>query len=382
MIRIAPLALMLMAPQHVPPPVVQAPPATVPVAPRSDDRFRLATFDPGAVVCDSGLVVPTRRELPAVFGGYDWTNGQPRPPGAHIDIRFSIDAAGRAIDIAQADSALPNWVNAADVMPALATWQLAAGAPHQGCRVSFAERDVPAQEAPPALAMRYIALPHGANPAAERTVFERTVAPGSDCFAPVPPAELVRVWPDFDTIPQPPGTRSFTMVGFDINARGKPVGAHILASAGNGALDAASLTSIRRSRFVAGARVGCSYPFRRTPIEPLRAPDGPTAAALRPGDADCDGVGPWTRLGQLTFPEPFRQRSIEGWGIVSFDVAPWGQTGNVKVLAAEPAEAFGTQAIQTVRDSTKGPSRRGYTGCVEKVVFKMGRPGEPQRTLD
>ena len=34
-------------------------------------------------------------------------------------------------------------------------------------------------------------------------------------------------------------------------------------------------------------------------------------------------------------------RAIEGWAVIAFDVAPWGGTGNVRVVASEPAADFG-----------------------------------------
>lgn len=65
--------------------------------------------------------------------------------------------------------------------------------------------------------------------------------------------------------------------------------------------------------------------------------------------------------------------------MIAFDVAPWGQTGNVRVLAAEPAAEFGDAAQQIIRGAVKPPSPTGYTGCVERVryIIRDGGTAEP-----
>ncbi|TPG43009.1 hypothetical protein EAH79_04080 [Sphingomonas koreensis] len=375
---IALFASLLVAGQLAPPPPV----ADGPLPPGAFERHRFVTFEPGAVDCAGIAVTATREEAPMASVGFAYGSNQMSPARGFYRIHFSIDGDGRPIDIDhEGQDAVPGWIDASDVMPAFAAWRFAAAAPQTRCTIAFTIHDQPVSAVPPAEAMRYFALPH-VKRGDERDIFERTPPPGSTCFTPYAPAELVRVWPDFETIPQAPGTRSFTTIEYDIDARGKPIHVRVVASDGNRDLEAKGVASIKRSRFAKGARSGCTYPFRRTPIEPLQAPEGPKAGALRPADADCEGAGDWTHLGLLSFPEPFGKRSIEGWAIVRFDVAPWGETGDIKVLAAEPADVFGTQAIQTIRQSTKPVSKRGYTGCVQRVNFKMGKPGEPGKTID
>ena len=98
--------------------------------------------------------------------------------------------------------------------------------------------------------------------------------------------------------------------------------------------------------------------------------------SLRPADADCEGVGDWTHLGLQTFPEPFRKRSIEGWAIVRYDVAPWGAVGNVKVLESQPSEDFGKQATIMLQNAALPPSR-GMTGCVDRVRYVFDPMASP-----
>jgi TonB family protein len=76
-------------------------------------------------------------------------------------------------------------------------------------------------------------------------------------------------------------------------------------------------------------------------------------------------------MAPLVFPENFRRRSIEGWAVIRYDVAPWGQTGNVRVAEAQPAAGFGDAARSIVQLSTRRPSAYGYTGCLELVRFVL-----------
>jgi TonB family protein len=83
----------------------------------------------------------------------------------------------------------------------------------------------------------------------------------------------------------------------------------------------------------------------------------------------------------IGFPPEFERRGIEGWAVVRFDIAPWGGVGNVAVVAAEPAAAFGQQAVQIVGAARKAPSARGYTGCMARVLFKLPVSGDPAQLL-
>ncbi|PKP91061.1 MAG: hypothetical protein CVT77_13320 [Alphaproteobacteria bacterium HGW-Alphaproteobacteria-16] len=88
-------------------------------------------------------------------------------------------------------------------------------------------------------------------------------------------------------------------------------------------------------------------------------------------------AGAWQRPPASSYPAAFRRRAIEGWAIVSFDLAPWGATGNFKVLVSEPADTFGQQAQQNLARAHAYPSSSGAKGCVVKIVFRM-----PDRDAD
>ncbi|MDH7975227.1 hypothetical protein QH494_23835 [Sphingomonas sp. AR_OL41] len=72
----------------------------------------------------------------------------------------------------------------------------------------------------------------------------------------------------------------------------------------------------------------------------------------------------------LHFPEAYQHRAIEGWAILVYDVAPWGEIGNAPVVASELSEGFGTQALSLIR-SAKVPTTQGLVGCVDPLRFKM-----------
>ena len=115
--------------------------------------------------------------------------------------------------------------------------------------------------------------------------------------------------------------------------------------------------------------------------------DSPVPAALtalgsfRVLPDTCSGEPKWAFLPPLGsyFPAAFRRRGIEGWAVVRFDVAPWGETGDVEVLASEPADAFGKAAARLIASARKAKAGRGDVGCVEKVLFKM--PSTPDTNV-
>ena len=331
-----------------------------------NDARRLIVLRPGEATCGGIREAATYRELPIPEARYVFSHEPPHP----LTLAFSIDSAGRPTDIHEISEAQPNGVNTSDAAPSLAAWQFAPGAVRTRCIVTYSVDALPAAEVPPADAYRAFALRRG-NPRLLHPFYRRTIPAGSDCFDPFPMFRL-RAFPPYDELDQRPGTIAWAMVGFDIDARGRTRDVRLLGGDGDAALGRASVKAVRRSRFAPAARHGCALPYARYPQMPLTPPPAAPTADYRPPDAQCEGVpGDWASMPPLTFPQPFRRRSIEGWAILRFDVAPWGETGNVEVVAAQPADAFGTAAQAIVRRAKKAPSPRGFSGCVDKVVFKM-----------
>ncbi|WP_343525822.1 TonB family protein [Sphingomonas sp.] len=338
--------------------------ATVPPPPGG--RW-LVGWTPDEVRCDGAMV--TAQSIRRPWNALAW--GETGAQHA-ITLRFAIDADGRPISITRQESGYVQYGD--DVMPAFATSRFAAGAPHQDCTVRYTVRAVPLAQADPVEIMSYSLHPNsGVLP---REGWNRLRVAGSDCMDIPYPQPLIRHFPEFRAIPATPGVPDWSMVRYDLDKGGRPRGATILTGTGNAALDKASLTAIRASRFTKGARAGCLYPFRRAPAK-LPAPDMPEMIRDTKVEGNCPEHHEWATAPQLHFPEPYRRRSIEGWAVVSYDVAPWGQLGNLKVIAAQPSSDFGEQAMTVLRTARFPAGGQGYTGCVDRVRFNMGPENMP-----
>lgn len=281
--------------------------------------------------------------------------------------RFTVGADGRPTGIARAE---PGWAaGSEDIGPSLAASRLPPGA--GACEATYTAEASPIAAAPVPDLVSYTLTPLG-GPLPEEG-WARIRPAGGDCNR-QPRAEWrVHVTPDWRGVTAAPGVRDWTLLGYDLDAGGKPVRAAVATGTGNAALDRAALKALGQSRQSEGPRRGCLNPYLR-PAARLPAPADVDLDALRPAGATCTGQADWARRPTLTYPDAWRRRAIEGWAVVAYDVAPWGETGNIRVLAAEPAAEFGTQAVQVIRSARRAASASGATGCVERVRFAM-EPG-------
>lgn len=337
-------------------------PPTVPVAPPvvgSPAQQVLTAWRAGIATCAGHVVQPL--DAPAPYPTASWAVPG---TGPSVTYTFRLDAHGRPLGIARLGDAFI--ADAGDLGPALATSRFAPGE-HRYCRITFTADRQPFDRAAVADVMAYTVTPSVGIP---REAWERVKPAGTTCYDPAPEV-LIRAFPDFHRLPPNPGGTRWSMVGYDLDARGRPVHVRTVGGTGGPALAEASRDAVARSRFERGARTGCVYPYWQRGTT-LPAPEGPKAAALRPPDATCPAELPYQRQPTLTYPEAYRRRSIEGWAIVRFDVAPWGEIGNLSVLAAEPAAEMGEAALSVVRSATKPATSTGYVGCVDRVNFRMG----------
>lgn len=253
-----------------------------------------------------------------------------------------------------------------DLSPSLAASQFPKGAPRNGCSISYSREQTSIADAQ---TDDLIAYSLRASPRPPKELFDRLNPAGSDCY-PRRPAVLLQAYPEFDKIPATAGRMDWSMVKFDINGNGKPVAITIHATSGNKALDKASTDAVAKSRYAKGAKKGCLYPYWRA-AGTVAAPESPEISAYRGNEGKCPAQVEWRSKPALVYPDNFQRRGVEGWAIVAFDVAPWGATGNVKLVAAEPAAEFGEAALNIVRGATVGSSEQGYSGCFEKVRYVM-----------
>lgn len=323
----------------------------------------------GEARCDGGSVTMVRREAP--FPTAVYSNGNAPLP---ITLDFQIDAQGRPFGIKRVDAGAWRtsrlFYSDSDVIPAFAASRFAPGA-RTNCTIRFEPQQFAASDAPPLTAMRYVVAPH-ARLSGERMIFRSFHPAATNCIGAGTPKVRVRAYPVFEDIAVAPGSWTYAMAAFDIDAKGRPVNVRIIGSDGNAALDRASVRAVQQSRFAPEARHGCTYPYFRRSEDAMAAPTPPDKASFRPADARCpDGDTGWTSMPKLQFPAGFAERRIEGWAIIGYDIAPWGQTGNVRVLAAEPAAAFGDKAREIVAQARQAPSATGRSGCVDIVRFVM-----------
>jgi TonB family protein len=339
---------------------VTPPPPPIFTEHKQGARRQLLAWIPGEARCTGQGVAAVTIHRPMTTLGF---SQQTKRKSYH----FRIDVQGRPLSIVQDEA--PNWLSADDVEASLAASRFMAGSARSDCTIDYVMHATPIDAASAGELMAYSVSPMSGR--LSSAAWKRMAPAGSTCLDMPRPAPLNRAFPHFDALPATPGSRDWSMVGYDLDAKGRPVKPSIVGSTGSRALDAASIKAVRESRFTSGARSGCLYPYWRS-LAPLAAPESPDPASMRPEGSSCIGDRPWAVQPKLVYPAAYRRRAIEGWAVVAYDVAPWGETGNIHVLVSEPAAAFGQQAVQIVRSARKVASSAGATGCVDIVRFAIG----------
>ena len=342
----------------VAPSAIAVPPA--PPAPPNTERALLA-WVPGEVRCAGTVVRPRSLERP--LATLSWAS---QVAGNAVTYTFAIDPSGRTMAIRRVPKdARAN--GSEDIAPSLAASRFAAGQPRSDCAISYAPEQMSLNGAPVADLIAYsVNAISGPLP---RPGWER-INGDSNCRDERALGIETRAFPDFKAIAATPGVREWSMVGYDIEENGATTNIATVAGSRNAALDAASRDAVARTRYYKGGRQGCRFPYWLSPA-PLPAPALPDEQQFRPAGATCPARHDWAVQPALRFPEPYRRRAIEGWAVVTYDVAPWGEVSNIQVVASEPSEDFGAQAAIVVRGG-KAATNRGYVGCTERVKFMMG----------
>jgi TonB family protein len=210
-----------------------------------------------------------------------------------------------------------------------------------------------------------------------REAWKRIVA-GTDCSGDKRTQPLLRAYPDFAAVPGAAGVRDWSMIRFDTDSSGTPINITVRTGSGNAALDRAAVEAVGKSRFTPGQRSGCHYPYWKAAPR-LAAPAPPPETEKR--DA-CGDTGKWEVKPTLVYPPEYSRRAIEGWAVVRYDIAPWGATGNVTVVSAQPSADFGEQAKAMIERAKAAPSAAGVQGCSVRVRYAMpevddGAPSPP-----
>lgn len=72
------------------------------------------------------------------------------------------------------------------------------------------------------------------------------------------------------------------------------------------------------------------------------------------------------------YPARGWSRGLQGWSIVQFDVAPSGETTDVRVARGVPGGSFDREARRGVDRWIFETSESGLTGCVVLIEFTQG----------
>jgi TonB family protein len=341
-----------------PPPAIEQMPAGVPRQPH------VLTWQASQVTCGKGAVI-----APALLVAPD-----PQPlitrlantPDV-VTVHFAIDADGRAVDMTAAVE--PRFrMQLRDFMPALRASRFAVTAPQTGCTIRYTPQTQSVAEAPlETLAQFGVAQRLRVG----KEVWDR-IAPG-DCRDRPRLAPLSRSYPDFRKLTRREGARHWTYVSYDIDSDGVPVNLATPFTTGDAALDAEARAAVAAGRYAGGPRKGCVQAWW-SGAGKIPAPPIPPKQDTQ-GNPACEIKDRWEREPRLVFPPSYQQRAIEGWAILRYDVAPWGEIGAIEVLDAQPGSEFGEAAVGVIRNARFKPLETGLKGCVDRVIFRI-RPKE------
>ena len=321
---------------------------------------------PGVARCGAELVKPERLEkvFPVDQPSYDGSPPRLRP----VTLEFEIDGNGRPISIKRSTDGAPVYApgGSPDVEPALARSAFPK-APKVNCRLTYDPEATPIEEASPDQLVRLALFRSQPGPLRNR-IGARLSPPGSTCVNAGPQPRTL-VYPELEPIARRLKSVAYTSFLYDVDKEGRPVNVRPLAGSGHVELDAEVRRVITASRFKAEPKMGCLAPFFAQPREKLEAPPSPQMSALRPQDApECKNV--LSQIPEVSFPPPFQRRGIEGWAVIRYSVAPWGEVGGVEIVAAQPAHAFGESAQGLIRRA-KANAGPAYAGCLQRIVFEL-----------
>ena len=346
-----------------PPPIVDA------NDPAAADRTVLFVPE-GTVACAGGEVRPTASD--AFAPSIHVATFASMPVGQRIEraaYDFTISSTGRPLSIRPVvDDGFSrlSLTTDAETQAALASWTFPAEA-RADCRLALRYTAIPLARAGDDVLVSYYgaARPSGAVRGA---VERRLRRPGDDCER--PPALRNLAYPDFLVGRPRPGARSWSALRWDVAADGTTTAVETIGSSGDQVLDAEGRRAIAETTYRSGPRTGCLYNYwRQGP--PLPAPPVNRDAPDDPLENCPESFGTRFRASFLTFPPAFQAVGVEGWARIRFDAAPWGQIGNVSVVEAEPAAAFGEQALRIVSSSRVEPSFEAGIRCVVPVIFRL-----------
>ncbi|MEO0440789.1 MAG: TonB family protein [Pseudomonadota bacterium] len=295
-------------------------------------------------------------------------------------LEFDINDLGQAVNIRsevipEKGALLAIWLP--DAIPVLATWQFAKNQPREACQLQLALNTNTVADTDMATLIKLRALKLTSDKTARRQIARRIISPDATCLKKPRPRFLVRNSPDYLALSSNPGAINYVALVHDIDAEGRVINIRNSGNSGHAELNQAAEQSLVSNQYATSrdpARTGCPRYYKMSPKKTVTyaKPEEETAPA-----ETCKGLPEdWIKKPDVEYPKNFLRRSIEGWAEIQFDVAPWGQVGNVSVLRAEPSTTIGDGAKRAIQVARKAASERGYTGCIEMVRFEM-KKNEP-----
>ena len=359
---------------------VSVPPPLPPIsrATRRSARNRLAiiSFMPNAVRCNGEQVHPifAPRPKPSALSSYVLSSRRWRNKASDFDIGFTITKTGRtrAIEkpiLTRARAALRE----SDVAPALATWKFAPTKSERKCILNVKITAKPLDTAAPSDIYRSWALRSTSNARLRKLLFNKIVPANSNCYKIRRTTLLKQHRPDYQAIK---GERSFSVYSYDIGKNGRTKNIKILESDSNKKFDDAVRSAVSKnvySRQSNPARNGCVGYFSKGVEQFTVTPDAPENNTVQNAKTCTLSNAKWKTIGKKIFPKNFAYRGVNGWAYLRFDVAPWGQISNIRVVNAEPSSKFGDAAKRILRTARLPKSDRGHTGCVKRIDYKLQR---------
>ncbi len=319
--------------------------------------------------CDGRRIEPVYAEAlsPRVIASPSASDREP----ATLVLQFSVNAEGRPRDIRPAAS--PRFIPTDEAQASLAAFRFVPGQARADCAMTIRLTPRPLAEA----SRDHLAFAYAVDRASPAAVARRLARPDDDCGDRPRPA--VAVYPSPDAGRPPPGGRVWSVTRWNVGRDGRTSDVETLASSGDAAFDAEARRAVVASTFQPDApRRGCINAWTRVG-EPL--PDAPEPEPASDPLKNCPAeLRARFTHGRLTYPAAFQQRGIEGWAIVRYDIASWGETGAIEVLEAQPAAAFGEAARNIIRASRATPGHVAGIRCTDRIIFRLPRGDERSNT--
>ncbi|MEO1219816.1 MAG: TonB family protein [Pseudomonadota bacterium] len=344
----------------VPPP----PPVRVSANPA---KIELAIWNAGEISCDNGAVLPGSTLRTVKRTRHFPFRRVPR----NVTYSFTLGNGSRAMSVTQVPQDRNPPVQS-DFAPAISASVFPAMDQEANCEVTFTREVTPIEEATLEDLVFYRVFDRSARVSRENWDVH---FPG-DCRKRPYRRPLLQAYPDFRELPQSPGAPDWMVMRYSTDEDGRAAGVELVASSGNEALNASGVEAISQSRWTEANRSGCVH-YYWLASDVIEAPEAPPESDFGEAPVACNLPSRWETEPRLTYPNTFQRRGIEGWAILRYDVAPWGQIGNVEVLDAQPAAEFAQTATNVLRSAKFRPLDTGLKGCIERVFFRL-----PEKPID